>query len=51
VQFFPAPCCFVLLWPKYLPQHPILKHPRIAFFPLLGRSYIKEKAKLQFSIY
>ena len=51
VQFSPAPCCFVLLWPKCLPQHPILKHPRTAFFLLLDRSYIKQKAKLQFSIY
>ena len=25
------------LRPKYLPQHPILKHPQLIFFPKYGR--------------
>ena len=31
--FFPFPCYFVPLRPKYSPQHPILKHPQPSFLP------------------
>jgi hypothetical protein len=29
----PLPCYLVRLVPKYLPQHPILKHPQLIFLP------------------
>ena len=33
MQFSPLPCCLVLLWIKYSPQHPILKHLQPTFLP------------------
>jgi hypothetical protein len=28
MQFSPTSCHFMSLWPKYSPQHPVLKHPQ-----------------------
>ena len=36
-SFFPLPCYFVPLRPKYSPQHPILKHPQPRFLPRCQR--------------
>jgi len=33
MQFFPIPYNLVTLSPKYLPQHPFLKHPQLMFYP------------------
>jgi hypothetical protein len=33
LQSFPVFCYFLLLSPKYLPQHPILEHPQAMFIP------------------
>jgi hypothetical protein len=33
MKFSSLPCYLVSLWPKYYPQHPILKHPQLTFLP------------------
>ena len=37
VVFSPLPCYLVLLRPKYLSQHPILRHPQPTFLPQCQR--------------
>jgi hypothetical protein len=37
VDSLSVPCCLVTLRPKYLPQYPILKHPRSTFLPQCER--------------
>jgi hypothetical protein len=33
IQFSPTSCHIISLWPKYSPQHPVLKHPQSMFLP------------------
>jgi hypothetical protein len=33
VKFYMVPDYWLLLEPKYLPQHPIFEHPQPVFFP------------------
>jgi len=37
MRFSPLPCYLVPLTPKYLPQHPILQHPKPIFLPQCKR--------------
>jgi hypothetical protein len=34
MQFSPLSCHFIALRSKYIPQHPVLKHPQSVFFSL-----------------
>jgi hypothetical protein len=37
MQISPASCYFHLVWPKYSPQHPVLKYPQPALLPCCER--------------
>ena len=41
MQFSPVPSHFFRIRPKYIPQHPILKHPQPIFFRLFGKPSFK----------
>jgi hypothetical protein len=38
VQFSPSSYCFLSLWSKYSPQHPVLRNPQCMFSPWDDRS-------------
>jgi len=46
-----APCYLVALRPKYLPQHPILEHPRPMLLPLCGRTSFTPIPNKTFAFY
>ena len=48
-----TPCYFILLGPKYLPQHPILQHPQPMFLPQCKRPSFTpiKKAKLELCVF
>ena len=50
MKFSPFPCYFVPLRPKYLPPHPILKHPH-PMFCLQCEDQVPHPYKLQFWYY
>jgi hypothetical protein len=52
-QFAPASCYFLHLRPKYLSQHPNLRHPQPLFFPYL-HTHLKSRqnySSVNFNIY